>query len=319
MAPFSVEPIDDHVSMIDVELFGIKRVGAVFLISGGQSCLVDSGTRKEAKRLIQALDSVGAFPPDKIILTHSHWDHTQGVPTLSREAKACGKQISVMASEKAIPNLTDQSWNSIFEEKEKFENIDTVEALKDGQVVDLEGVEIEIMDFSGHCADDIALYNRKNKTIIAGDSLGYQVEKSLIFPPFMPPFWNKDGFYAAVEKMKHLDYDKLCIAHYGCLQRGDAEKFLDETIKTYEAWWGIFSDADEKNKLDDTGYIKERLLTQIGHELPDLEVSKASMRFMLSMVNTVKKIMGKPPVKVADLQMDGIIGWLAKGYRGATG
>ena len=63
-----------------------------------------------------------------------------------------------MASEKAISNLKDQSWNSIFDEKHKYENVADVEPLKEGQVIDLGGIGLEIKDFSGHCADDIALY-----------------------------------------------------------------------------------------------------------------------------------------------------------------
>jgi glyoxylase-like metal-dependent hydrolase (beta-lactamase superfamily II) len=93
MALYSVEPITDRISMIDIELFGIKRVGAVFLIRGGLTCLVDSGTPKEVKGLIRTLDAIGAFPPDILILTHSHWDHTQGTPTLRREAEKRGKPI----------------------------------------------------------------------------------------------------------------------------------------------------------------------------------------------------------------------------------
>jgi hypothetical protein len=68
MPQYTIETINNNISMIDIELFGIKRVCAVFLIRGGLSCLVDSGTKKEAKGLIQALDSLGAFPPDIIIL-----------------------------------------------------------------------------------------------------------------------------------------------------------------------------------------------------------------------------------------------------------
>ena len=318
MALFNIEPINDHISMIDIELFGIKRVGAVYLIKGGLSCLVDSGTPKEAKGLIKALDSIGVFPPDMLILTHSHWDHTQGSPILSREAKKRGKQIKVMASEKAIPNLEDQSWNTAFDEKHRFENIEDVEQLKTGQMMDLDGVEIEIIDFAGHCADDIAIYEKENKTLIAGDALGYQVEKSLMFPPFMPPFWDKDGFYAAVDKARQLNCEKLCLNHFGCLEGEEINQFLEDTISVYETWWDIFSEADKSGKLDDPAWLKERILNVVDHDLPKLEISKPMMRIVLSMVNIAKKVRGLPPVNVAEVQLEGIINWLTAGYRGAS-
>jgi glyoxylase-like metal-dependent hydrolase (beta-lactamase superfamily II) len=319
MALYRMEPVTDHISMIDIELFGIKRAGAVFLIRGGLNCLVDSGTPKEVKGLIRTLDSIGAFPPDILILTHSHWDHTQGTPILRREAEKRGKPIKVMASEKAIPNLEDQSWNTALDQKHRFENIPDVEALEAGQVVDLEGAEIEVIDFAGHCADDIAIYERKHQTLIAGDALGYQIEKSLMFPPFMPPFWRKEGFFAALKKARQLECEKLCLNHFGCLQGDEIQAFLDDTASTYETWWEIFADADKKGKLDDPAYLKDRILTAVDRPLPDLEVSKPLMRVMLSMINIAKKIRGKDPINVAEVQLEGIIGWLTEGYKGATG
>lgn len=318
MALYSVEPITDRISMIDIELFGIKRIGAVFLIRGGLTCLVDAGTPKEVKGLIRTLDSIGAFPPDILILTHSHWDHTQGTPSLRREAEKRGKPIRVMASKKAIPNLEDQSWNTAFDQKHRFENIPHVEGLETGQVVDLVGAEIEAIDFAGHCADDIAIYDRRHRTLIAGDALGYQIEKSLTFPPFMPPFWRKEGFYAALAKARQSDCRKLCLSHFGCLQGDAIEAFLDDTRTTCETWWKIFADADREGRLDDPAYLKDRILTATGRRLPDLEISKPLMRVMLSMINMAKKIRGKDPIRVAEVQLEGIIGWLTEGYKGAT-
>ena len=318
MTQLSIDAINDNTSMIDIELFGVKRVCALYLIKSGRTCLVDSGTKKETKGLIKSLDSIGVFPPDMIILTHSHWDHTQGVPTFCREAEKRGKKITVMASEKAISNLKDQAWNSVFDEKQKFENIINVEPLKDGQIVDLDGLELEVFNFSGHCDDDIALYDQKNKTIFLGDSLGYKFEHYLFFPPFMPPFWNKDGFYSAAEKLKQIDYEKICLAHYGCLDGKEAKDFPNETISAYETWWNIFAESDKKGKLDDVTYMRETIVKRAGIEMPELEITKASMRIMLSLINTGKKIFGKKPIDVAEAQLEGFINWLVKGYKGAA-
>jgi len=286
-------------------------------VKGDKTCILDSGTKKEAKGLINALDSVGAFPPDIIIITHSHYDHSQGVPAFCREAEKRGKKITVMASEKAISNLQDQSWNSVFDEKLKYENIMDVEPLKEGQVVDLGGLELEVFDFSGHCADDIALYDQKNKTIFTGDALGYKFEHYLIFPPFMPPFWNKDGFYSAVEKLKQIDYENICLCHYGCLSGEEAQNFPNDTVNAYETWWNVFVDSDKKGKLDDVAYMRETIVKEADIEYPNIEIAKASMRFVLSLMNTGRKIFGKKPINIAEVQLDGFINWLVKGYKGA--
>ena len=46
MAQISIETINDHISMIDFELSGVKRVGALYLIKGDKKCLVDSGVKE---------------------------------------------------------------------------------------------------------------------------------------------------------------------------------------------------------------------------------------------------------------------------------
>lgn len=316
MAQFNIETINDNTSLIDMELFGVKRVGALYLLKGDKTCILDSGTKNEAKRLIKILDSIGVFPPDMIILTHSHYDHTQGVPAFCREAEKRGRKIAVMASEKAILNLRDQSWNRAFDEKHRYENITDVEPLKDGQIVDLGGLELEIFDFSGHCADDIALYDKKNKTVFLGDSLGYKFEHYLFLPPFMPPFWNRDGFYSAAEKLKKIDYENICLAHYGCLEGDEARNFPNETVKAYEIWWNIFVESEKKGKLDDIRYMRETIIKEAGIQMPELEITKTSMRIVLSLINTGKKIFGKKPIDVAEVQLEGFIKWLAKGYKG---
>lgn len=42
------------------------------------------------------------------------------------------------------------------------------------------------------------------------------------------------------------------------------------------------------------------------------------MRFMLGAINTFRKLIGKNRIRVAEVQMEGIVGWLAKGYKTYT-
>jgi len=131
----------------------------------------------------------------------------------------------------------------------------------------------------------------------------------------MPPFWNPDGFKSAVEKLKGLECQRICLAHFGCLKDEDARDFPDDMIKTYEIWWNVFAEADKRGKLDDVKYLKETLTREAGLFIPDLELTKTSMILMLGIINRLRKIFGKKLIKVAEIQLETIIGWLTKGYR----
>jgi hypothetical protein len=39
------------------------------------------------------------------------------------------------------------------------------------------------------------------------------------------------------------------------------------------------------------------------------------MQMMLGGINLFRKIFGKKPIKVAEIQLQAIVGWLTKGYR----
>ena len=68
----------------------------------GGTCLIDGGTKDSAPLIYDKLKDFNAWPVDRIIITHSHWDHTQGVGFLREKAAETGHSIEIMASEKAL-------------------------------------------------------------------------------------------------------------------------------------------------------------------------------------------------------------------------
>ena len=45
-------------TMIDIAMFDVNEVGAVFLIKAGKTCLIDSGSKKDTSNIIKALKSL---------------------------------------------------------------------------------------------------------------------------------------------------------------------------------------------------------------------------------------------------------------------
>jgi len=117
--------INENTTLIDVNWLRVRGMLGIYLIKSesGKNCLIDAGPATEARQLFRQLDALNAFPPDIIIITHSHFDHTQAIPFYLKKAKKLGKQITIMASKRAIPYLKDQSYNQVYGPFGPFKNI----------------------------------------------------------------------------------------------------------------------------------------------------------------------------------------------------
>lgn len=304
--------INNNTTLIDYGLFGVAGAGAVYLVEGEKKCLIDGGTRGEASRIYKILRDMDAFPPDMIILTHSHWDHVQGVPFLRKMAARQKKEIEVMASKDSILLLEDQSWNKILF-KGKLENIKEVTPINEGDTVDLGGVSLKIFDVPGHCKDHIAILDEKNKNIFVGDALGAKNEDYFFIPTFVPPYWDWDDFRNSVNKFREIDYDSLCMAHFGYIYEEEAKNFLDDAVPMYELWWRLFEENEDK--LDDTGYMSSLISKEANIIHPETRILNPKIKILFGLMTGMKKITGKKPQPVSELILRQLIEMMVLGFR----
>ncbi len=307
--------INPDTTLIDFGYADVAGAGGVYLIQSEKSCLIDGGSKPGGKRIIKHLKEINAFPPDYILLTHSHWDHCQGVPILLEYAKKDQKTIDVFASSNAIPLLADQSFNSIFHPKEKYQNITDVQALNEGDSLDLGGISLKIYDTPGHITDHISILDEKNKNLFVGDAIGMKAGDNAYLPPILPPFCNKDEFYSTIQKLRQLSYESISLAHFGYITGPEAHSILDEAESVFTQMWQIFTIAAENEKLDDKGYIYDMVVNEINPTIPEFKLVKPTTRMMLSIINTVRRIIRKSPISTADIMIRDVLDWEVLGFK----
>ena len=265
--------INDDTTLIDIRMFGVPKITAMYLIESGKTCLIDGGTHTEARKILRQLKELNAFPPDMIILTHSHWDHCQAVPFLSQRAKKEGKEIEILALAKAIPNLRDQSYNEVFRTG-PYNNIEEdISPLKEGDIVDLNGITLKIFETPGHMTDHISILDEKNRNLFVGDALGDKVSDFIFIPPFYPPYWDKDIYLNSIDKIKRIDCDTISLPHFGLIYEDEAKSILDESITNLNKWWEFFEDYIEK--IGDIPYMIDNLLPEL---IPKSELEKYPLK-----------------------------------------
>ena len=257
--------INDNSFMIDAIHAGISGGYAVYLLKSktGGTCLIDAGTKESAPLIYDSLKALDAWPVDRIIITHSHWDHTQGVEYLRDKAAETGHSIEVMASEKALPFLADQSYNICFnEDQAPFLNIADVTPLMDGDRLDVgPDLPLEILATPGHMDDHISIHDLSNGNIFVGDAIGMKWLDNFTVCNANSSYWNEDEFLKTLERLKITDFKSLSLAHFGCLMDDEARQFPDETLSMYRQWLEFF---DENNqRIDDISFLSELMYRRI--------------------------------------------------------
>lgn len=111
----------------------------------GETALVDA---PEAAPIINALDDLG-WSLTQIIITHSHYDHIDGVEELRRKYGA--KVIGCKADAHRLPPLDI--------------------AVTEGDMIDVGTSTGRVLDVSGHCDDHLAFYFADSQAVFTADSL----------------------------------------------------------------------------------------------------------------------------------------------------
>ncbi len=270
--------LNQNTFLIDAVHEGIQRGFAVYLLKsnekGGKSCLIDAGTKSSAPVIYEKLKECGAWPPDMIIITHSHFDHTQGTEFLRSMAAESGATIEVLAHKSALPYLEDQSFNICFgTEAAPYLNISGAKPLRDGDRIDLgSDLTLRILHTPGHMVDHICILDETNKNIFVGDCIGMKFLDGLMICNANSPYWEEDAFVETIQKLKGVDFTSLSLAHFGCLTGAEAKGILDESLAMYRQWMQIF--ADNRDRIHDADHLThlmwERLYAHIPPELREL-------------------------------------------------
>jgi len=257
----------------------IENGHASYLIKteDGKNCLINPGSRSGARSIYKKLKLLKAWPLDNIIITHSHWDHTQGVVFFRKKTEEEKiSPIKVLASEKAIPYLNNQSYNQCFVHEEYYSeylDIPEVTPLKDKEKISLsDDFFLDILETPGHMEDHISVHDKQNKAIFVGDTPGVHWFLDLYVCNANSIYWKEQDYLDSMEKLKSLDLDYLCIAHFGVLTGEDISHFIDKSVSMYYKWMEFFD--QNRNELDDIHFLLDELWKTIYKDFfnrPDLK------------------------------------------------
>lgn len=240
--------VNDNTYLIDAMLFELPHHMSLYVIEDkDERMLIDTGSVLSASKIFRKLKEFNIFPIHKLLLTHSHWDHTQGCEKLKKK----NGEFEILASAKAIENLKHpEKMNKVFDYE--VDPIENVTPLKEGDIIDLGGLELEVLDFFGHTQDSVALLDKKNKNLFVGDAIINMQERETFLPPFMPPDFNETELLKTFQKLRNLkeDLDSISLDHFGVWKDEDFDLVL--------------------NKMEDVHFKTKNAMIEWYHENPDI-------------------------------------------------
>ena len=214
---------------------GVPKLLSIYIIENeGMRLMIDVGDALKARTNIKKLKDLGLYAIHKIVLTHSHWDHAQGLTKLIKLMKDL--DVEILASENAIDNLRHpDKINEGLGEHTAFPYEGEVTPLKEGDIIDLNGLELEVMNFFGHTMDSIAIFDKSNRNIFIGDAVSMRLDPDAFYSPLMPSDFHENELLKSFQKLRNLKdrLSSISLAHFGVWKDNHFEQILDEMEDIY--------------------------------------------------------------------------------------
>jgi glyoxylase-like metal-dependent hydrolase (beta-lactamase superfamily II) len=185
----------------------------VFVILGNKTAAIDAGSEGNSSYTVSRIrDALGGRPLDMLILTHAHYDHIGGVPAVVSEFGCtvyAGKDARAIAdADSSITLCGDFDGTPVQIE---------VEELADGDVIDLGGCRLRVIDAPGHTAGGICLYDETSLDMFSGDTV---FEKGVGRTDL--PTGSHADMVRSLRGLANLQINRLYPGHGDCCDDGNA-------------------------------------------------------------------------------------------------
>lgn len=208
---------------------------SAFLIDDGKTAILyDSGFAFTGCRIAENIKKIlKERSLDYILLTHSHYDHVLGVPsilTVYPDAKVVAgvhaAEVFAKASARATMESLDEKAalrQNISVENHSAEGLKVDITVQDEDVISCGSMEFTVIALPGHTKCSVGYYLKDRKLLLGTETLGVYFGGSTYLPSFLVDYQLAlDSFQRAMA----LDAEQMLLPHYGVVEKKELETYL---------------------------------------------------------------------------------------------
>lgn len=266
----------------------LEGANGSILINGGVSCIVPD-----------LLEQFREFHIDesrinKFLILHSHFDHVGIIPFFKRRHPemviyGSSRTLEVLQKPKAIAAINAS--NHYFTQRsglaELCEGYDLdlgagveVEAVAEGDRIDLGDMEVRIVETPGHSPCSISAYVPRLKALFPSDAGGVPSGEKIT------TYGTSDytSFEESLHRLRKLEVRYLCSDHCGCVTGDEAASYIDAAVEAAKSRRVIMQDTYRRagNADDAARELAARFSDEnIGNLVPDETFVEAHRQMVL--------------------------------------
>lgn len=284
----------DHVKTIDTLMLNRKGLAASYLIGNKEFALVETGAHANGEHTYQELMKIPNFNPNKvkyIITTHIHLDHSGGASYLLEKFP----NAKIVHHYKTTRHLEDPTrlWESSYQTnsytaslygRPNSINSERIIPAHAGEILEVDGFELELIDAPGHHSYHYAVLERANNLLFVGDSCGwYWKETKNIFPTTPPPRFDFKIYKETINNHIKMNPTYLGFTHFDIL----SDNILDilwNSLDTASTWLEIIKEYRSNTKDITVDQTIEKLIKE---KYPGFEQFDTGLKSVIFGISTL--------------------------------
>lgn len=250
--------------LIDTRMADLEEFNAVYLLTGSQPTLVETGPAADAPVVLAALAQLGLAAGDlaHVVVTHIHLDHSGGAGTLLPRFP----RADVWVHERGAPHLADPTrlvastartygedrMRAFFGDTAPVTQ-DRIRIVGDGDRIPLGDRSLDVLHTPGHASHHLAMQDDLTGALFTGEAIGSVLPWADCFRPALPPpEVDVEAALASIEKIRARRAPSLMTSHFGPV--ADAGEGCDRAAARIVEWSDTVRrhlDRDPDSPIDD--------------------------------------------------------------------